>query len=320
MPTKKKAITLLHALWSTASCFQEAKQKLAANLPKDVEIISLTEPETSSKSIAQQAVRLKEALLARSMDRANYELILLGHSQGGLRGYQFYQEFGEQFDIKGLITMGTPWEGAPTAKITKETTNAYLNSLVVHYCLKGGEYFWPRARPLTPEVIDMAFDKYLPTHEPGVQDLVPNSAFLRNVATSLEDNQLPILAIAGSNSNVKEVLLDDATYMRYIRRVPAGILNAAYAYIIAKQMWGKHDMAVPLASQLAQNTRKGTSFESHTVLDSIHGLPPDAVYDFLLVIGVSLSKITLPKDKVLYNHPDVLEKALGFIRRHFELS
>ena len=119
MPTKKKAITLLHALWSTASCFQEARQKLAANLPKDVEIISLTEPETSSKSIAQQAVRLKEALLARSMDRANYELILLGHSQGGLRGYQFYQEFGEQFDIKGLITMGTPWEGAPTAKIPK---------------------------------------------------------------------------------------------------------------------------------------------------------------------------------------------------------
>ena len=320
MPTKKKAVTLLHGLWSQASCFQEARQKLAANLPKDVEIISLTEHETSSQSIAQQAARLREALIVRSMDRANYELILLGHSQGGLRGYQFYQKFGKQFDIKGLVTMGTPWEGAPMAEITKKTTNAYLNNAVVHYCLKGGEYFWPHASQLTPQVIDMAFDKYLPTHEPGVQDLVPNSTFLRNVATSLKDNQLPILAIAGSNGNVKEVLVDNATYMRYIRRVPAGILNAAYAYIIAKKMWEKHDMAVPLASQLAQNTRKSTSFESHTVLDSIHGLPPDAVYNFLLVIGVSLRRIILPKDKVLYNHPDVIEKAVGFIQKHFELS
>lgn len=317
--TKIKAIILLHGLWSKASYLQGTEQKLKASLRSDIEIIALTEYETSSQSIAQQATRLKEALLARGIGKDNYKLILLGHSQGGLRGYKFYQEFGAQFDIKGLITLSTPWEGAATAKITKETINAYLNSFVVYYCLKGGGYFWPRVRQLTPEYINMAFDKYLPTHEPGVQDLVPKSAFLRNVATSLEDNQLPILAIAGSNVNVKKVLLDDTTYARYIRRLPAGVINAAYAYIIVKQIWGKHDMAVPLASQLAQNARKNDSFESYIVLNSIHDFPPDAIYDFLLVIGVSLRKITLPADKILYNHPDVIEQAVGFIKRHFAL-
>ena len=78
-------------------------------------------------------------------------------------------------------------------------------------------------------------------------------------------------------------------------------------------------MAVPLASQLAQNARKNDSFESYIVLNSIHDFPPDAIYDFLLVIGVSLRKITLPADKILYNHPDVIEQAVGFIKRHFAL-
>ena len=319
MPAKKKAVLLLHGLWSKASCFQGAEQKLKASLPKDIAIISWTEYETSSRSIAQQATRLKEALLARGMGKDNYELILLGHSQGGLRGYKLYQEFGKQFDIKGLITMGTPWEGVPTATITKETISAYLNSLFVYYFLKGGGYFWPRVRQLTPETINAAFDKYFPTHEPGVQDLVPNSTFLRNVATSLGDNQLPILAIAGSNGNVKEVLLDNTTYARYVRGLPTGVINAAYAYIIAKQIWGKHDMAVPLASQLAQNTRKNDFFASYIVPDSIHDSPPDAVHDFLLVMGVSLKRITFPEDKILYNHPAVIGQAVGFIKRHFAL-
>ena len=198
VPAKKKAIVLLHGIWSAASCFLKTEQQLRASLPRDIEIISLTEWATSSRSLAQQAARLKEELLARGMHRDEYKLILLGQSQGGLRGYKLYQEFGEQFDIEGLITMGAPWEGAPAATVTKETVNAYLNSLVMGCCLACARCVYPSSRQLTPEFVATIFDRYLPTHEPGVQDLVPNSTFLRNVAASLEGNQLHILATGAS--------------------------------------------------------------------------------------------------------------------------
>lgn len=304
VPAKKKAIVLLHGIWSAAACFLKTEQQLRASLSREIAIISLTECATSSRSIAQQAARLQEELLARGMHRDAYKLILLGQSQGGLRGYKFYQEFGEQFDIAGLITMGAPWEGAPAATVTKETVNAYLNSLVMGCCLACARCVYPSSRQLTPEFVATIFDRYLPTHEPGVQDLVPNSTFLRNVAASLEGNQLHILAIAGSNGKVTKVLPHDTTYARYIRMLPPGTFNSAYAYIFTGRIWEKHDMMVPLASQLAQNTLKNNTFETYMV--------PDAIHDFL-------PGLSIPADKVFYNHPAVIEQAVGFIKRHFKL-
>ena len=69
VPTQKKAVVLLHGIWSAAACFQQTEQQLRASLPRDIAIISLTECATSSRSIAQQAVRLQEELLARGMHR-----------------------------------------------------------------------------------------------------------------------------------------------------------------------------------------------------------------------------------------------------------
>ena len=181
---KKQAIVILHGLWATGANFEGLQRQLQAQLPSGIETIIIPEPETSSRSIAQQAERLKDALLARGFGKEHYELILLGHSQGGLRGYKLYQEFGEQFDIKGLITMGTPWGGVPPATITKDKVNGYLNSPAAYYFLGTVDYFWRSSRGLISEFVDKFFDKFA-THGPGVQDLVPNSAFLQELAASL---------------------------------------------------------------------------------------------------------------------------------------
>jgi pimeloyl-ACP methyl ester carboxylesterase len=301
--TKKKSIVLLHGLGAKAAHLQKTGQQLQAVLPRDIEIVSLTEPETASQSITQQAARLKEALLAKGIDRDSYELILLGHSQGGLRGYQFYQEFGEQFDIKGLITMGTPWEGVPTATITKEKVNAYLNSSAAYYFLGTVEYFWPSSRKLILEFVDKFFDKFS-THEPGVQDLVPNSILLQQVATILKDSQLPILAIAGSGDDLKKILLTGTAYADYIRVLPSFILNPIYSVLITGRIGERHDMAISVASQLAYNIPKNEHFSTYTVLDAIHASPPD---------------ISISADKVLYNHPEVLSKIVEFTKSLWEL-
>ena len=295
---KQKAIVLLHGLGAKGTHLKNTGRQLQVMLPNDIEIISLTEPETASQSITQQAARLKEALLAKEINRESHELILLGHSQGGLRGYKFYQEFGEQFDIKGLITMGTPWEGVFTATITKEKVNAYLNSPAAYYFLGTVEYFWPNSKKLLSEFVDNFFAKFS-THEPGVQDLVPNSRLLQQIATLLGASQLPILAIAGSGDDLKKILLTSTSYAAYVRVLPSFILNLIYSVIITGQIGGRHDMAISVASQLADNTYTNEHFSTYIVLDAVHDAPPN---------------ISIPADKVLYNHPVVLRKIVEFIK------
>jgi len=305
---KKKAIIILNGLWQPIQCFDVTVQKLreASRAQRlGIEIACLEERETSCQSIAQQAEKLAKVLLERGMGKDNYDLILLGHSQGGLKGYELYKEFGGQFCIKGLITTATPWEGAPAAAITKETVKAYLNGPVMYCCLTGAKYLYPSSEQLTTGLLDVIFDRYFPTHEPGVQDLVPNSEFLQNIAASLINNQAPILAIAGSNGDVESILPHNANHTRYIHMLPRGTFNALYARVFAGGMQKKHDMIVPVDSQLAQNTHKSHAFVIHTIPDAIHDCLPG---------------LEVPPDKVIYNHPEAIEAIVAFAKEQFELE
>ena len=317
-PPKKKAIIILHGLWATGANFEGLQRRLQAKLPTDIEVIIIPEPETASLSIAQQVERLRDALLARGLGKEHYELILLGHSQGGLRGYKLYQEFGEQFDIKGLITMSTPWGGVPPAAITKEKVNGYLNSPAAYYFLGTVDYFWPSSRKLISEFVDKFFEKFS-THGPGVQDLVPNSAFLQELAASLKKNPpLPILAIAGSSDHFAEILLTDPTYAAYVKKYLSGlplsvakqIMNRTYSVIVTGQPRERHDMAVSVASQRADHMPKHKQFSTYTVLGVVHATPPqvplpdngsDASHHGAFNVDIN------PED-VVYGNREVLDK------------
>lgn len=302
--SKKKAIVLLHAMWPERNCFQQTVQKLRKELPENIEIFSPEERETSGRSITQQAERLSSMLLAKGMGKDSYDIILIGHSQGGLRGYELCKALGEHFSVKGLITIGTPWEGAPAAAITKESVSTYLDGPVMHFCLTGAKCVYPRSEEMIDALLSDTFDKYFPTHEPGVQDLAPNSPFLQAIASSLVINQVPILAIAGSDGNVAKVLPSDFPCSSCLCVMCPGTFNALYARVFAGSMWNEHDMVVPVHSQLAQNITKSTVFRTHTVQDAIH--------DFL-------PSLSIPPDKVAYNHSVVIQKSLKFIKNHFKL-
>jgi pimeloyl-ACP methyl ester carboxylesterase len=303
----KKIIFFLNGLWQRPEAYDDAIQNLvvafnAEGLP--IEIRNLIETATSVKTIDQQSSDGYEEL-KHQLGRDRYEIVLVGHSQGGLRGAKILslnKEEGSPLDIRGLVTLGTPWEGAPGASITKGRVQSILDKKIVIYGLKMVNYVHDIDEMFTTGTMGNLFDHYLPTHEPGVQDMVPNSGFLQTVAASLANNDIPILSIAGVNTEAKSFLhynRGDTNYMRHVQKIPPIVFNSLYSRFLAGGFYAKHDMMVPLDSQLAKNISKSNAFETYTIQGAIHDFLPGML---------------MPPDKVIYNHIEVIQRILEFTK------
>ena len=310
----RKIIYILNALWPGMQAFDKLRELLSTALESEglnIEVRSLnTAPRaTSEQSITQQATEALEKI-KQEVNEESHEIILIGHSQGGLRGAKMLflnEQEGRSLPIKGLITLGTPWEGAPAASITKTSVQSFLQTRSVSYILAGATYMYPTTTELTNDSsMHILFDQYFPTHEPGVEDMVPNSGFLQDLASNLAHNATPILAIAGDNGNVEGYIDYDAdevqAYATYLKSIPSGCLNGVYARIFAGGWWMQHDMMVPLHSQLAYHVSKNDTFETYLVEGAIH--------DFLPGLSV-------PSESVIYNHVETIEQIIEFAKLQF---
>ena len=303
----KKIIFILNGLWQNSETFNNTIQNLLAAFEAEglvVEVKSLIEPTTSSRTIEQQAEDAFE-VIKQYLAGDKYEIILVGHSQGGLRGARILtlnKQEDNPLDIRGLITLGTPWEGAPGAAITKSSVESFLNKKPVTYCLTGVNYIRPLGDMFTSGTIGKLFDRHFPTHEPGIQDMKPNSKFLQSVAASLASSDIPILAVAGVNREAKSFLHGgDDTYIRYVQKVPPIVFNSFYSRVFAGGWNTDHDMVVPLDSQLAKNIAKSNTFETYTVKGAIHDFLPG---------------LLIPPDKIIYNHIEVIQRIVEFTKRN----
>ena len=312
----KKIIYILNALWPSMEEFSKLGGVLSDAFKSEglsIEVRALITPSraTSEKNITQQASEALEKI-KRQVGEENHEIILIGHSQGGLRGAKILflnEQEGRRLNIKGLVTLGTPWEGAPAAGITKTSVQSFLQKRTVSYALAGATYLYPTTGQLTNGSIDNLFDQYFPTHEPGVEDMVPNSEFLQELANDLASNVTPILAIAGDNGNVKEYIdyseVETQAYASYLKSIPPGCLNLAYASVFAGGCWVKHDMVVPLCSQLAQNITKNYTFETYVIRGAVHDFLPG---------------LSIPSDQVIYNHVEAIERIVEFAELNFSFK
>lgn len=310
---KQQVIVVFNGLWQPIKDLSTPIQKLKAACQKhnlNISIATLEESNTAEIAIDQQAVNAFNKLKERYAG-GNYEIIFFGHSQGGLRAAKILELNKQEkiLDIKGLVTTATPWEGAPAAAITKQTVNTYFSKRTTSFLLHGVQYFYPASGQLKNQVaINNFFDQNFPTHKPGVQDLVPGSPLLANIAGSLSENQLPILSIAGSNGDIKSLLLTSGLPTQYnfspyyIRMFP---WNATYRHVFAGGLRREHDLVVPLHSQLALNIPKSHTFSTHIV--------PDAVHD-------ALPGLNITADQVIYNHPVCIAQIISFAKKHFKLS
>lgn len=305
----KKIIVILNGLWQNSETYNVTILNLVAAFEAEglmVEVRSLVEVATSKKTIDQQAREAFEEL-KQQLAGDKYEIILVGHSQGGLRGSRILtlnKREGSPLDIRGLVTLGTPWEGAPGAAITKSSIQSFLNKKPVTYLFEGVNHVHPIDEAFSINAISNVFDRYFPTHDPGVRDMVPKSEFLQTTAASLFNNDIPILSVAGVNAEAKSFFYYDAgnaNYMRYIQKIPPIVFNSLYARILAGGWYSKHDMLVPLDSQLAKNISKSNTFETYTVKGAIHDLLPG---------------MKIPPDKVIYNHIETIRCIVEFTKHN----
>jgi len=303
-------IFILNGLWQEVNTFDHFINNLSTSLEKAsiaVKIKKLEENLTSAKPIYEQAATAYERM--QQVVQARHEsVVLIGHSQGGLRGaaiVQLNEAQGRLLDIRALITLSTPWEGAPAAALTKERVQAILQKRSFSYCLAGASYICPPARQITGELIGNLFDQYCPTHGQGVQDMVPKSDFLTNLTANLLDIEIPVFAIGGANDNVHSFLPHEPStaYIKYIKKIPAHFFNLFYRRLITNSWQGSHDMMVPLASQLATNTPKKNIFETCLIIDAVHDFLPG---------------LTIPIEKVIYNHPQINKEITCFIQNIYK--
>ena len=295
----QQAIVLLHGLNKAASDVQIMKQRLEKAFP-NATIIALESvnknPNKSSLINPAPSVALpirKQAHLAYQEIKAKLgkdkQLVLVGHSQGGLLAFAMAKIYGhklnheEQICIKQLITIATPWKGAPVMQhlYNKRKTRAKLAQLtpILHKIKQGLHKDITERSIRIPKIIRNLLQNFpflynylvstLLHHKMlGIADLKPTSDFIQNyVAKGLKDFNIPIKAIAG-------VLVDFShlfdPFPDHITKDELQQLNATYGTLIGGSPTCEHDMLLPVDTQhaIGITTR---DFECIKIVGTCHG-------------------------------------------------
>ena len=278
VPEDKQVIVLLHGLARISSDFDAMIAVLKERFPhativplksvdKDPNNKEKSSSPTSKLSIKEQARLAYEEIKAK-ISRGKY-VAMLTHSQGGCRGFVVCTEYKNDLKsindivIAKLITIGTPWKGAPVFEHMKDICGfnekfdkiaAYLDAIQQNYSKAVRAYFFKKAPGFAknlPKVYEMLAPLLMKIkHVDGVADLDPKSDFMRNyVPSRLRQFDLPITAIAG-------VLTD---FSKLFEAFPASItpqalkeLNQTYAELIGGSPECEHDMLLPVSTQHAE--------------------------------------------------------------------
>ena len=218
--------------------------------------------------------------------RPGMRIVLVGHSQGGLRGFTLAKEYAEQLQnecgitIEKLITIGTPWKGAIHAdyahirqtvkklnKLTPLFNRAHpdLRKAMGRHVLKGGASI--ADSPLIYLCKLQMASSSLQVLQ-GLSDLECKSDFIQHyVASGLKKIGIPITAIAGVATDFSQ-LFD--TFSFNLHSSDLARLNKGYASLIGGDPNCEHDMLLPVSSQHAEGLDK-SNFECVKVYAACHG-------------------------------------------------
>jgi hypothetical protein len=274
---REPAIVLLHGL-SDKGGLKTLEQKLKMDFPA-IPVIALDRDNSETAGIEEQA-RTIFGELNRNQELANKELILLGDSQGGLVAFSLHDQFQGQLHIKGLITNHTPWEGTHIAS----TTDQDIDRLTQNQVLQGlntmlGFMQMGSNQPFNPNPLKGLLKQHLNSYRntKGVEDLKTNSPFLQNVRSKLSSVQIPILAIAGHQIEIKTALVQlfglPTEFMGFINTMDFRSVGPDWATFIGSSQPTDHDFLVTLSSQLARNTPKVAKF-SEVLIQGYHHYSP----------------------------------------------
>jgi pimeloyl-ACP methyl ester carboxylesterase len=275
---REPAIVLLHGL-SDKGGLKTLEQKLKMDFPT-IPVIALDRDNSETAGIEEQA-RTIFAELNRNKELADKELILLGDSQGGLVAFSLYDQFHDQLHIKGLITNHAPWEGTHIANTTDQDIDRLMQNQMLQGLngMLGFMQMMASNQPADPNFLKNLLKQPLNSYRntKGVEDLKPNSLFLQKVKAKLPNIQIPILAIAGHNIEIKTALVQlfglPTEFMSFINTMDFGSVETDWANFIGSDHSVNHDFLITLSSQLARNTPKGAKF-SEVLIQGYHHYTP----------------------------------------------
>ncbi|MGI2298833.1 esterase/lipase family protein [Candidatus Cardinium hertigii] len=291
-------IILFHGLGNHAASFNTMKKKLEQAFPTG-SVVALTSVEgikSISASIEEQsAINFKE-LSTKVKDLEQRSIILIGHSQGGLRAYAFLRQY-RHLNIKGLVALAAPWEGVPGARVDAEMLSHHLSVPVLNDLRKLSLDLGYPETDLEKRLILTIQDNQALCLCPGGKDLIEGSAFLCKVKKSLPNVSVPILAIGGGQT-------DFSTLLTNRRRHRFKALNDMYTFFVVgeKQLNQYHDMQIPLYSQHALNMlpKSKCNFKRVLIKDAFH--------------STHVLAIPVPKYKAILEHPCVFHAVIQFVK------
>lgn len=292
-------IVLFHGLANYAASFNTMKQELEQAFPA-ASVVALTSVEGMQSihyAIKEQSEISFKELSSKVEDLGNKPMLLIGHSQGGMRAYAFLKQYGHLLNIKGLVTLAAPWEGAPGARVDAAMLSHYLTDPVLHDLRRLSLALGCPKNDLEKQLM-----AYVQTNQavclcPGGKDLMEGSAFLYEVKKLLPDEQVPILAIGGGQTDFSALLTNRGRH-----RFKA--LNDIYTFFVVGEKYidRYHDMQIPLYSQHALNIlpKSKKKFKRVLIKDAFH--------------SGHVWTIPVPKSKAMLSHPRVLHTVIKFAK------
>ncbi|WP_260214909.1 esterase/lipase family protein [Candidatus Cardinium hertigii] len=271
-------------------------------------------PPSVMLSIKKQAELAYEEI--KTLIGRDKHVVLVGHSQGGLRAFTLIKEYGAVLKrevgitIDQLITIGTPWKGAPvmdhfknpkwvTEKLDQEKN--ILEKIQKGYRRDLFKHIFKNYAGIAEKMPSLA--KYLYNHTngfkrrkkhmSGADDLSPSSDFIRYVASGIKELGVPVTAIAGVLNFSEFFPLSSSVTAEDLLK-----LNHTYAELIGGT---EHDMLLPVDTQLAEGLDK-KDFECIKIYESCHG-----------------NKVGIPvkKDIPECNNEQVIQKVVACIEKTF---
>ena len=300
----KQLILLFHGLASNAASFVTIQQGLEKAFPTAT-VIALSSAEgskTVTLSIAEQVEACFKELSSKVKHIDHIPILLVGHSQGGLRAYLFLKQYQHLLNVKGLVALAAPWEGAPGARVDvnmlqQHVTDAVAADLRVLSLALG----YPADALATQMMREIQVNQSMCSY-PGVKDMMVGSPCLCKIRAYLVKEKVPILSIGGGQSNFKFLLSSHKIKYRF------KALNDMYTLLTVglHQRNLNHDMKIPLYSQHALNIipHHTKIFKRIFIKDIFHSAHVWSI-------------VAVPPHKSILEHPRVLRMMIKFTKNLF---
>lgn len=148
--------------------------------------------ESLNSTIAEKATDVYEALKNKGIT-AQDRIIIIGHSRGGLVGYELYKKYKDKLRIVALFTISTPWRGASILEKIA-TISKWLNGIEIIFNKKSKYHI-----DLKEEIF-----KNIKLNEEGFENLLSSLSSIKTFLKDIE-NKVAIQELKVNSEFMKDL-------------------------------------------------------------------------------------------------------------------